>query len=181
MGTAARAVTKSLRRICVYPTRTLVSRAKLFWVAQGTIRPSRYGPLTKFSRSGSRRTRGKRWPALSHLAEGLRPVAARGPLARRTEFLRGGVARRNQSGSRLHHRRLFLLPALLWAAADGVHLRYRRPGHVIDGPPAHRPVDAGASGAYFDRDFRPSAETEVPAGMASGYSEGRQNKAAHPD
>lgn len=144
--------------------------------------PRRYGSLTKFSRSCRQCAAGARWAAFPCLAESFRPGAARGSLAGSQNILRRTMARRRESGSRVHDRCLLLLPPLLWSPADGVHLRYLRVGPAIGPVTPCRTFHAGASGANHPGVSRGRPdEAPLRAGVASGHFEHRQKKATAAD
>lgn len=92
------------------------------------------------------------------------------------------MARRGQPGPRVHHSCLFVLPALLRAAADGLHLRYLRTGNTIDASAPDRALHADATGADLRRiRRRRTAEAPLPAGVACGHPARGEEEAANAD
>jgi len=179
MGTAARAVTKSLRRISDYRTRTYA-----LWARNACKRQVAYGrgSLTTFSRCSRSCAAGARCAAFSRLAEGLCAGAARGSLAGCNHVLCRRMALSRRSGARVHQRSLYIVPALLWAAADGIHLRYLRVGHAFGAPTTDWAIDAGASDAHFGGiSKQPAVKAPLPAGLALRHLEHRPEQAANAD
>jgi hypothetical protein len=136
--------------------------------------------LTKFSRHSGRHATGARSAAFSYLAEGFRPGAARSKGAGGANIFRGTMAGSRQSGPRLYHGCLFVLPALLRAPSDGFHLRYLRAGDALDALAPDRAQHVCAPGTNFRGiPRRRASEAPLPAGVARGHPARGEEEAAN--